>query len=231
MTLYVAGDSFATVDKNQSEGTSWSELIATSLGCKLINVAIPGASNGSILTQIDWILDRCDSDDYIVVFLTDRYRRILPNTIEKLDRKKFLEYHGLHKLQKTIPGIDYSKKILLKSSLMIKPEHKDFFSKYFNPDLQQFEDEYMLTGAFTKIFCKTKKLLVCSGGYDNSSSRFGDVPDKVNPELFCLPADNFIDLPATQMLKFGKSREYVNHLDLQAHAKVARVLYKQLLRL
>jgi hypothetical protein len=53
----------------------------------------------------------------------------------------------------------------------------------------------------------------------------------VKPELFCLPVDNFIDLSATQMLKFGKSAEYVNHLDSQAHAKVARVLYNQLLRL
>jgi len=230
MTLYVAGDSFATVDKNQHEGTSWSELIAEWLGCSLINIARPGASNGAIVIQTDWILDRCNSDDYIIVLLTDRYRKTLPSTIDKLDRKKFVEYHGLHELQRPASAIEYSKTVLLKTSLMIKPEYKNFYAQYFNPDLQQFEDEYMLTGAFTKIFRKTKRLLVCSGGYDNSKSRFESTPDIVSHELFCLPPENFVDLSATQMLKFGPSREYINHLDVQAHAKVARILYNQLMR-
>lgn len=231
MTLYIAGDSYATLDINQERGTSWSEKISQSLNCALYNVARPGAGNTSIVIQIDHILNLCGDNDYIVVFLTDRYRKTLPNTINKLDRKEFLGYHGLHELQRPVPGIDYKEDALLESSLMIKSEYKDFYAKYFNPDLQQFEDEYMLTGAFAKILRKTKKLLVCSGGYDNSSSRFASTLGIVSNDLFCLPAENFIDLSATQMLKYGSSNEYINHLDLQAHAKVARLIHTKLVRL
>jgi hypothetical protein len=230
MSLYVAGGSFASLANNQTEGTSWSEILGNLLNTQMFNVARPAASNVSISIQLDWIINRCTDQDYIVVLLTNSFRKTLPTILDRLDREKLLTYHTIHESQRTNTDLNFSSKPILENTTMVRPEYKDFYSKYFNSDLQQFEDEYILTGAFTKVLKKTQKLLVCSCGYDQTSlyDTHETDPGNVNRDMFCLPEINFIDLPSVQMLKFGADKTVINHLDSVGHAKVARIFYTKL---
>jgi hypothetical protein len=54
--LYVAGDSFASLAKDQPVGNSWSEILADKLDATLVNVARPAASNFSIALQIELMI-------------------------------------------------------------------------------------------------------------------------------------------------------------------------------
>jgi hypothetical protein len=225
-TLYVAGDSYATVSNNQESGTSWSEILGKLLNVPLINLSRSAASNVSIAIQIDWIINKCNTDDYVVVLLTDRYRKTLPRTINELDRNNLLLYHSLHKLQLPPPGLVFSKEPILENTLIQRSEYKDFYLKYFNADLQQFEDEYVLTGAFTKLLRKTQKLLVCSGGFD--SSMINEELLKVDHETFCLSTDNFIHFSSKKMLRLGASPMSGNHMDIYANNMLAQSFYNKI---
>jgi hypothetical protein len=88
--LYIAGDSFASLANNQPIGNSWSEILANDLGLDLINVARPAASNFSIALQIQWIIEKITPDDFLIVFLTDNYRKTVVDLNTKKDNNKHL---------------------------------------------------------------------------------------------------------------------------------------------
>ena len=66
--LYIAGDSFASLSKNQSEGSSWSEILSNDLNLDLCTIARPAASNFSIALQIEWIIEKVKSNDLVIAF-------------------------------------------------------------------------------------------------------------------------------------------------------------------
>lgn len=82
MKLMVAGCSFSAVSKTHP-GTSWSEVLAKTLGWQLVNLARQGCSNGGIRVQIDEILRQ--RPDFAVITPTFWDRMEIPASAAPYD--------------------------------------------------------------------------------------------------------------------------------------------------
>lgn len=229
-TLYIAGDSYASISNVQEKGKSWSELLAKSLNADLVNVARPAASNLSIAIQTEWISQRISSDDYVVVMLTDHYRETLPN-IAVLDNstKSLLEKHSVHPSQIPFDNIEYSDPAELVSTLFVdNPAHidyQDFFKKWFNPDLVYFKDRMVTIGSVALLSYKTDKFLVCAGGFANG--RDSEKTSLSASDLNILPK-NFCEVTSSWLLKVSTLTTYINHMDDFTHIQLANLLREKI---
>lgn len=224
-TLYVAGDSFASLSPNQEKGKSWSELLADNLTADLINISRPGASNTTIAIQIDWITSRVTEHDVVVVFLTDHYRQTLPNPSNPIaTNKSLLERHSVHYSQVPFNGIAYSEPAELVSSVMVNghlhAETQDYYKKWFDPNLVQFQDRMIISGALTFLLNKTSNILVVSGGFESDPTL---VPSDLN-----IPANLFCEFSAKKMLQLGADYDRGNHLCDNAHMCLANMFNKRI---
>jgi len=234
MKLYVAGDSFASICKNQDVGKSFSEILARQLNCELINVSRPAASNTSIAIQVDYISQHIEQDDYCIILLTNHYRATLPDTTI-VSNKNLLERHSVYYDQIPYKGINFSEKPELISSMLHHKDTKDFYKKYFDVELFYFKDKMMVTGCLTFLKQKTEKFLVLSGGFglsDNpnsnsikSKNNFNDVYAKD----FCLTDKNFLNITSSYLYLLGDNDNFCNHLDDTTHVILANMLYKKLI--
>lgn len=233
--LYIAGDSFASLANNQPVGNSWSEILANDLGLDLINVARPGCSNFSIALQIEWIIDRITPDDFLIVLLTDHYRKTLVNLdVEKDDNKNVLEYHSLHDEQRPSTILQYSSNPRLIASMMHhQGRTKEYYRDWFDVEIQAIEDRLILTGVFAKLSIVTDKFIVCTGGYNfannDNPNRYYKKEEDVNHQTFCIQEHQFVNYTSKFMLGLSESSNYINHLDDMTHKKLA-VLFKRKFR-
>ena len=213
--LYIAGDSFASLANNQPVGNSWSEILANDLGLDLINVARPAASNFSIALQIQWIIEKITPDDFLIVFLTDNYRKTVVDLNTKKDNNKhLLEYHSAHYKQRPSTILQYSlEPRLITSTINQKGKTSQYYRDWFDVEIQEIEDRLILTGVFTKLSVVTDKFIVCAGGYDNA-----------NHQTFCIKEHQFVHHTSKFMLGLSDPTDYINHLDDIAHRKVASLL-------
>lgn len=221
--LYVAGDSFASLAKNQPVGNSWSEILASNLNAELVNVARPAASNFSIALQIEWITERITADDFLIVFLTDHYRKTLVNLdTEKDETKHFLEYHSIHDKQRPADGINYSSEPrLIASTIRHEGRTKEYYRDWFDVDIQQVEDRLILTGVFAKLSTVTDRFLVCKGGY-------GKEKDCTSHKTFCIKKHQFVNYTSNFIFQLCESTNYINHLDDITHQKFAVLLKRKI---
>jgi hypothetical protein len=219
--LYIAGDSFASLSDIQPVGNSWSEILANDLGLNLINVARPASSNFSIALQIEWIIDRITPDDFLIVFLTDHYRKTLVNLdIKKDDNKHILEHHSLHDGQRPSTILQYSSKPrLIASTIHHQGRTKEYYRDWFDVEIQEIEDRLILTGVFAKLSTVTDKFIVCVGGYDDK--------DSTTHQTFCIQEQQFVNYTSKFMLGLSESSNYINHLDDMTHKKLAVLLKKK----
>ena len=226
--LFVAGDSFASLCRIQEPGNSWSEILASKLEAELINLARPGASNTAIAIQIDYITEKVDIDDYVVVFLTSHNRATLPNNTITTN-KPLLERFDVAPNQVPYSGIEYSNtKSLITSLFTDDSAHKEtqeYYKKYFDPDLAYFTDRMIIAGAMKLLSDKNDNFIVLSGGFKVGSSR-------LNLELSAneigLNEHHFINHTWSRMLGIGENADYVNHMNDVAHSYLASFLYKKI---
>jgi hypothetical protein len=220
--LYIAGDSFASLANKQPVGNSWSEILASDLNLDLINVARPASSNFSIALQIEWIIDRITPDDFLIVFLTDHYRKTLVNLdAEKDDKKHLLEYHSIHDEQRPSTILQYSSKTrLIASTIHHRGRTKDYYRDWFDVEIQEIENRLILTGVFAKLSTVTDKFIVCVGGYDDK--------DSTTHQTFCIQEQQFVNYTSKFMLGLSESSNYINHLDDMTHKKLAVLLKKKI---
>ncbi len=221
--LYVAGDSFASLAKDQPVGNSWSEILAEKLGATLVNVARPAASNFSVALQIEWIIDRITPDDFLIVFLTDHYRKTLVNLdTEKDETKHLLEYHSIHEDQRPTDSVNYSSEPrLIASTIHHTGRTKEYYRDWFDVDIQQVEDRLILTGVFAKLSTVTDKFIVCKGGY-------GREKDCTGHKTFCIKKHQYVNYTSKFMSQLSESTKYINHLDDITHQKLAVLLKRKI---
>lgn len=99
-TLYVCGDSYASLD-TRYPNTHFSELLANELNCNLVSLSRAGISNAAIHLQIERAID--SAADFIIYVATDSYRFEVPlNTLyPTLSTRTYTPSNG-------IDNIDYS---------------------------------------------------------------------------------------------------------------------------
>ena len=219
-TLYVAGDSFACLVKNQPKGNSWSELVASGLNMDLCNVSRSAASNFSIAIQVEWIIGRVTKDDLIIVFLTDHKRKTLPDLNVKRDPdKSILELHSLHPDQRKIKDLNFSDKPrLISSHIHHSGPTKSYYRDWFDEEIQELENTYIVTGMLAKLSKATKNFVVCSGWFGKNATA----------ENFCIPSQNFLNVSADNLINWSSNSEYQNHLDDMTHLKFSRLIFNHL---
>jgi hypothetical protein len=220
--LYIAGDSFASLANNQPVGNSWSEILASDLSLDLINVARPASSNFSIALQIEWIIDRITLDDFLIVFLTDHYRKTLVDLdTKKDDNKHLLEYHSIHDEQRSSTILQYSlEPRLMASTIHHQGKTKEYYRDWFDVEIQEIEDRLILTGVFAKLSTVTDKFIVCIGGYGDK--------DSTTHQTFCIQEQQFVNYTSKFMLGLSESSNYINHLDDMTHKKLAVLLKRKI---
>lgn len=217
--LYIAGGSFATLSKNQPIGSSWSEILAEQYDLKLVNVSRVAASNFSIAIQLDWISNRIKENDLVIVLLTDHTRLTLVDLdVEKENKTHLIEYHSVYETQRISEEVNLSTNPrLMCATIHHSGKTKSFYRDWFDIEVQEFQDRLVLTGALANLAQKTKKFLVCKGGYENSSSK-----------ILCIDDMNYV--PLTEQIMQGWSEpltsETSNHMDSIAHKKVSIYLKK-----
>jgi len=230
--LYIAGDSFASLANNQPIGNSWSEILANDLGLDLINVARPASSNFSIALQIDWITDRITPDDFLIVFLTDHYRKTLVDLdIKKDDNKHILEYHSLYDGQRPSTILQYSSTPrLIASTIHNQDRMKEYYRDWFDVEIQEIEDRLILTGVFAKLSIVTDRFIVCAGGYDfiKNYGKSYDKKEDVTHKTFCIQEQQFVNYSSKFMIGLSEPSNYINHLDDMTHKKLAVLLKKKI---
>ena len=229
-TLYIAGDSYASIANNQTVGDSWSELLAKALGVELVNIARPAASNFSIAIQIEWILNRIQPDDYVAIFLTDCYRESLPSQTILISEpcKPLLERYSVHPLQRPYEGIAYSEpEELINASFVTMPpfdkEYREFYKKWFDPELAFFKNRMVIIGALSLLAAKTKKYVVCAGGFETLSDNRAITWEELN-----LPPENFCEVTRAWLRNTSAPVEYINHIDESTHIQLANLLCKKI---
>jgi hypothetical protein len=257
-TLYVAGDSFATISKLQVEGSSWSEMLAKELKSELENVSRSGASHLSIAIQLDYITNVCQWDDYVIIVLTDNFRKTLPvkdDTLGYQENRNLLSRHDLNPNQKNISKVDFTSKPYYSTTTVFNSIYYDYLKKYYDFDLQLFEDIYVMTGILSKALKKTNNLYVCLGGFGGFvdeiyNSKVANVAESVfrsekytllnitsnenllniSHDTFGLSKNQFINLTHKQMLNFGRCSASCNHLSIDAHAKIFRIIHSHIMK-
>jgi hypothetical protein len=226
--LYVAGDSFASLSKNQEIGVSWSELLAKELCCELVNISRPGASNESICIQLDWITKRVTDNDFVIILLTDSFRKTLVLPGSDISSKHLLNYHSLHKEQKYLGEDIFSDDPLINvyTHNNANTEYsKYFFKNMYNYTYQKYLDTTLITGSLTKLKSITDNFLVVSNGFNDE---IYSSPCQVTFDLFCINKSQFLDLSSSKMLKLGIDSKSYNHLSYDGHKKVFRLIYKSI---
>jgi len=223
--LYVAGDSFSSLVANQAEGNSWSELLADKLELELVNVGRPAASNFLIALQIDWINQRITPEDLAIIYLTDHNRKTLVDLDVKRDpNKSLLELHSNHPEQHQSKHLNYSSNPprLIASYLRHTGKVTEFYKNWFDPELQEAEDIFIITGALAKLSKITNNFLVCLGG-------FGEHNNNINHDTFSIDSKHFIKkISSEKITKWTTETNYINHLDDTTHKKVASLLFSHL---
>jgi hypothetical protein len=229
-TLYIAGDSYASIANNQTIGDSWSELLAKTLDAELVNVARPAASNYSIAIQIEWITDRIQPNDYVAIFLTDCYRELLPSqTIPISDTSRpLIERYSVHPLQRSYDGITYSNsEELISASFTASPpsdkEYREFYKKWFDPELACFKNRMVITGALSLLAAKTTKYVVCAGGFETLSDNKAITREQLN-----LSPENFCEVTRAWLRNASAPVRYINHIDESTHIQLANLLCKKI---
>lgn len=221
--LFVAGDSFASISKSQDIGCSWSELLAKELNAELVNVSRPGTSNESISIQIDYISERISKDDFLIVFLTDSFRKTFPKSDRDLSEKHLLQYHSLHTSQTFLGENIFAENSALNvyTHLNATGEYKNYFKTFYNYQYQKYIDTTLLTGALAKLKKKTEKFLVFSGGFNDEVY---SKPYPVSAEMFLLDQSNFHDLSSSKILKLTNEPKSINHICYLGHQKIFRYI-------
>lgn len=221
--LYVAGDSFACISVSQDIGCSWSELLAKELGCELVNLSRPGTSNESISIQIDYVSEKITKDDFLIVFLTDSFRKTFPEPEANLSEKHLLEYHSLHPMQNFIGEniFDSDPALHVYTHLNAVDEFKNYFKTFYNYDYHKYIDTTLLTGALAKLKEKSDNFLVFAGGFDDEvySKRYS-----VTARTFLLDDRHFNDLSSSKIMKFTHEPKSINHICYLGHQKIFRYI-------
>lgn len=219
--LYVAGDSFACMSKSQDVGCSWSELLAKELGIELVNLSRPGTSNESICIQIDYISEKISVDDFLIVFLTDSFRKTFPEPNRDLSEKHLLQYHSLHPSQNFLGDdiFDSEPSLNVYTHLNAKDEFKTYFKTFYNYHYHKYIDATLITGALAKLKTKTDKFIVFSGGFNDEVYT---KPYHVSGETFLLERSNFHDLSSSKIMKLTKDPNSINHICYLGHQKIFR---------
>lgn len=223
--LFVAGDSFASLCKSQDLGSSWSELLAKELGHYLINISRPGVSNESISIQIDYIADKVTSNDLVIIFLTDSFRKTLVDSDADLTHKHLLEYHSLHESQNYVGDKLFQEVPTLKVYTHLNArktsEANFYFKRLYNYQYQKYIDKTLLTGALCKLSTKTTRFKVVLNGFNDESYT---KPYWVRASTFCIKEENFINLPSSELLKSYYDPTSINHMSYAGHQKVYEIL-------
>lgn len=239
--LFVAGDSFASLDVTQPAGYSWSEILAKNLNLKLCNISRPAASNFSISLQIEWIYDNIDPGDKTVIFLTDHYRKTLVDlNVDRDPDKKVLELHSQHHRQPKSDVLSLSKEPRLISSMFINQDQNTqaYYRDWYDIEIQEIEDRLVLTGALCKLSRKTYEFLVCKGGYGLKDGRTitskirtlqstVSVEENIDHDTFCIKPDQFLNCSSHYLISLSEFSNYVNHMDDITHAKLASLINKK----
>ena len=234
--LFIAGDSFASFAKDQPIGNSWSEILASKLGLDLYNLARPGASNFSIALQVDWITDHFSEGDYVIIYLTDCYRKLLVDlNVERDTNKHILETQNLHRLQRSGNVLTHSENPrLINGTFITEGREKEYFKNWFDPELQFIEDRLLITGSISKLSKLTNRFFVCRGGFGTKSPYFGKkiqyqkVNDNIDHTTFCIEPEQYVSYTSEYLITFSEKTSYINHLDDMAHRKVAILFNKMI---
>ena len=227
--LFIAGDSFASLSKDQQIGNSWSELLANELNLELVNLARPASSNFAIALQIEWIAEHIKKDDFVVVFLTDSYRKTLVDlTIPRDQSKHILETQVLHKDQRQKNALKYSEKPRLINSIMDHSgDTKSYYRDWFDIEAQEIEDRLVITGSLARLSQVSNKFKVCKGGFGKYRNR-----NRKNAEIdhntFCIGEHQFADYSVDYLTSLSVRTIYINHLDDITHKKFAILMKKEL---
>jgi len=231
--IYVAGDSFSSLANDQAEGNSWSELIADKLELELVNIGRPAASNLLIALQIDWITQRIKPEDLVIIYLTDHNRKALVDlSVERDSRKSLLEMHSLHPRQQKSKHLAYSShppRIIASHPSFTAASHPnhtkeitEFYKNWFDSELQEAEDIFIITGALAKLSEITDNFLVCSGG-------FGEYNKNINHDTFSIDSKHFIKkVNSENLIKWTAKQNYINHIDDITHRKVSTLIISHL---
>ena len=224
--LYVAGDSFACLSRTQDIGSSWSELLAVELNHELVNISRPGTSNESICIQIDWIANEVCIDDFIVIMLTDSFRKSFVNPDINLTEKHLLTYHSLHEGQRYLGEDIFQNEpyINVYTHLNAKTEDaKFFFKNMYNYTYQKYLDITLISGALVKLKTKTDKFLVVSGGFNDE---IYTKPYHVTSDTFAINNSQFLDLSSSKILRISNDPKSYNHICIEGHKKISSLIYK-----
>ncbi len=231
--LYIAGDSFATLSKNQPIGSSWSELLAKELNFELINISKSGASNESICIQLDYIAECIEQNDKVVCFLTDSYRKTLPHSDKDLSTKHLLEFHSLHKNQNYTGDVKFQDECFIESYTHLNCRRsnnaKFYFKTFYNYTHQKWLDITLITGVLSKLKSVTDNFLIVSGGFDDAV--YKDNEYIVTNNTFHIVDKNFLKLSSSTILKQSHERNSSNHISLLGHQKVFKILSKSIINL
>jgi len=237
--LFVAGDSFASLDVTQPIGKNWSEILAEKTNSDLINVSRPAASNFAIALQIEWINQHINKNDYVVIFLTDHYRKTLVDlNVETEKDKNLLEIQGQHHRQPKSSVLNYSNNIRLMSSMFVNQDErtKEYYRDWYDADIQEVEDRLVITGALARLSVKTEKFLVCKGGFGFKDGRTitsrirtlqstVTVESEIDHSTFSIKKEQFVANCTSHFLtSLSEYSTYVNHMDDITHAKLAAML-------
>lgn len=224
MTLYVCGDSYASLVLQQPAGRSWSELLADRLNVKLINLARPAAANSIISIQLDYVLENLQSDDTVIVFLTDHFRLIESSGIVDSE-VSLLEQVVLHQDQR--PTVNYVRQSIASGSVNNpRSETMRIAFTAFDPLVQYYLDKQIMLGTLSRLRQQTNQFLVVSGGWGRSLP--GSAVRQANDDLN-LNHQNFLDYTVRYLEGLNESPAiYINHLTDLAHAKLAVNIYQKL---
>jgi hypothetical protein len=222
--LFIAGDSFASLAKEQPIGNSWSEILASNLNLELCNIARPASSNFMIALQVEWISERVTPDDIIVIYLTDHYRKTLVDlNVDRDQSKHILETQDLHKAQRDSKLLNYSTNPRILNSIMDHSGRtKEYYRDWFDIEIQQIEDRLILTGALTKLSSITDKFVVCRGGY--GIHRNNQNTDSVDHTTFAINSKQYLYCSSDYLTSLSERSSYINHLDDLTHKKFAILL-------
>jgi hypothetical protein len=165
-TIYICGDSFASVDADYP-GVSWTEQLASMVDARIVNLSFVAASNLLISIQVQRAIQA--QADYVICLGTTvtREELKLPNKQQHTDLlDRFWSFQRNNNTDKDLMSYSW---LTIENYPVDQNLVREFYTQYFDLDLAIYRNQCIIENTLQKLTDSGIPFMFDQGGFEHKS--------------------------------------------------------------